>query len=75
MRHPSGIVTFIFTNIEGSTNCSASGRGIVEWSFSLASRRYNKDVSGRSAIISQLGRTSVAVPVIICLVRSFPQGG
>jgi hypothetical protein len=27
MRHPSGTVTFIFTNVEGSTNCSASGKG------------------------------------------------
>jgi hypothetical protein len=27
MRHPSGTVTFLFTNIEGSTNISASGKG------------------------------------------------
>lgn len=30
MRHPSGTVTFIFTNVEGSTNFSASGKGTVK---------------------------------------------
>ena len=50
-----------------------SGKGIVEWSFALASRRYNKNVSGSSAIISQWSRT--VVPVTICLLRSFPQAG
>jgi len=39
MRHPSGTVTFLFTNMEGSTNFSASGKGTVKY-FSPASR-YN----------------------------------
>jgi hypothetical protein len=30
MTHPSGTVTFIFRNMEGSTNCSASGNGTVK---------------------------------------------
>ena len=33
MRHPFGTVTFIFTNVEGSTNCSASGKGTAELSL------------------------------------------